>query len=224
MKKRILVVVLFLTIVSAAVYLIRQIRVLELVCSNAGKDCSGEINGFLMRYRDRSYIEIKDEVSRELSHNPLVAHYTIRFELPNRLSVDIVERVPKIAAKFGEERYFIFDSEGVSLGEVKETNLPVVMVYELPKDSKFRFAIVLAQDVVRYYGAENIRVDKSGLYARVRDSEVAFPLEGDRDVILGSLEITLSQLNRVVENSKIVLTAGNNYRIDLRYKNPVVGL
>ncbi len=204
------------------IYFLRRVKVVNILCTSQFGDCPAEIDDFLEDFKGQSYFDSKRALSSAFSQNPRIAYYRIRFNLPDVMAVEITERNPELAAKFGENNFFIFDKEGVSLGQVKESSLSTVTVYELPREKLFRFAIVLAREIFKYYGATNVAVDKHGLYAQVKNVEVVFPLEGDIDVLLGSLEVSLLQLNERSKNSTIILAAGKNYKVDLRYKNPVV--
>lgn len=222
MKKLIFVLILFVGL-GAFITALRQVRVKEIRCLSGSSACSSEVSKTVEEFRDKSYFEARKTLSKKLSENKRLANFKINFNLPDVLVVEVVERTPEIAAKFGENSYFLFDKKGVSLGEVSETSLPIIIVYEVPAKEKFGFAVRLAREVLKYYMGRDIRLDRHGIYATVQNGvEVVLPLEGDIDVLLGSLEVTLSQLNEDGKNPTISLESGKTYKVDLRYKNPVI--
>jgi hypothetical protein len=52
-------------------------------------------------------------------------------------------------------------------------------------------------------------------------NKAIFPLEGDRDVLVGAFRLIYSQLNQDAQTSKIE-GVKTPFTIDLRYKNPVI--
>lgn len=205
------------------VFGLQQVLIRKVVCVNQVGQCSAEVLGVIEEFKGKSYSEARNALARRFSGNPRLESFKISFNLPDVLVVNTVERVPEIAAKFGENSYFLFDKNGISLGEVAETSLPVIVVYEVPVGEKFSFAMRLSREVMKYYVGRDMRVDKYGLYGKVQNGvEVVLPLEGDVDVLLGALEVILSQLNGKPENPTISLESGKSFKIDLRYKNPVI--
>lgn len=209
--------------VGVFVFGLQQIRIRKVECVNQVGQCSAEVLEVIEEFRGKSYSEARDSLARKFSGNPRLESFKISISLPDVLVVNTVERVPEIAAKFGENSYFLFDKNGISLGEVSESSLPVIVVYEVPVGEKFSFAVRLSREVMKYYRGRDMKVDKYGLYGKVQNGvEVALPLEGDIDVLLGALEVILSQLNGKTENPTISLESGKSFKIDLRYKNPVI--
>ena len=96
--------------------------------------------------------------------------------------------------------------------------MPQLTINEEVDSQKLVFAIQVFSELVRIYGARSGELDKNGLYALLKgDFKAIFPLSGDVDVLLGVLEVTLSQLNEDAPQLKIT-------SIDYRFKNPVLKL
>jgi len=73
------------------------------------------------------------------------------------------------------------------------------------------------------YGVKEVRLRDRGLEARIGEILIIFPLEGDRDVLMGSLQLVLSQLNSGSEDFRIEEALGSKPKVvDFRYKNPIV--
>jgi|GEM_PF-6062721 len=222
-RKNSLYLLFLVVVVVCLLYVWRSLKVNNVRCFNKSSYCSKETESAAERYIGKSYFDARNLLSKELSESIRVKKYRISFNFPDILSLEVDEREPKVAAKFAENKYYVFDKEGVSLGAVFNTQLPVILVYEVPHNEQFSFGMKLANELVKYYDAGNLSVDKAGLYAKVSGFDFAFPLYGDIDVILGSLEVILSQLNDIFQNSTIMST-GKNHKVDLRYKNPVISM
>lgn len=223
MKKRVVRIVWSIIFVGLFIFALQKVGVSKQKCVSQYGECPKEIQQIVEKHIGGSYFIARNSISEELGGTARVSYFRIRFVLPDVISVEITERKPEIAAKFAEDNYYLFDVNGMSLGNVGETALPVVVVYEVPPGERFAFGMRLARELDKYYEARELRLDKQGLYARVRGNvEAVLPLEGDADVVLGALEVVVSQLNRGLRDSTIALADGKNYRVDLRYKNPVV--
>jgi hypothetical protein len=72
-----------------------------------------------------------------------------------------------------------------------------------------------------YQVREGIIEDESLVIELSQGPRVIFPLEGEKEVLLGSLRLVLSKLNNDAQDSKIENVSGASI-IDLRFKNPVI--
>jgi cell division septal protein FtsQ len=189
----------------------KRIKVNEVRCLG----CSSEIASLVDEKKGTSYFEAKRSLSSSFKENRRVNTYKIKYIMPSTLQVELVEKKEELALKFADDRYFLFDQNAVLLGEATETRLPTIQILELPRNDHMVNGLKLFSQLKKHYGVTNAKMDKFGLSVSLREAkEVVFPLEGDIDVVLGSLEVVLLQLNRVTQNHTIV--------VDLRYKNPVV--
>lgn len=225
MKKRIFIVLLLLAVTTGAFFFVSQkIKISYVECKNEADDCSPEVNAVVNPFIGKSYFSAKRDLSRVLSQNTGLTYFRVSFSLPSTLKVEVVEKKPEIALKFSENRFFLFDKKGGLVRETESTNLPVIEVRETPNASAVHFSVVLFHDLLEYYNAKNATLNKYGLTATVNgDVEATFPLAGDMDVLLGTLEVVLLQLNELRETPTIMGNhTGKTYAVDLRYKNPVV--
>lgn len=210
-RKIILYVFMVLAFIGLFLFVQKKIKVSQVRCLG----CSSEINALVNEKKGTSYFEAKRSLSSSFKENRRVNTYKIRYIMPSTLQVELTEKKEETALKFADDRYFVFDNNAVLLGEARETSLPTIQILELPQNNLMVNGLKLFSQLKKYYGVTNAKMDKFGLSVSLREAkEVIFPLDGDIDVILGSLEVVLSQLNRVSQNHTIV--------VDLRYKNPVV--
>ena len=118
------------------------------------------------------------------------------------------------------------DKDGVCLRIETTTNLPLVEIEGNPPnvgdkiDSGQLFALEIIYSLFSYLGVKEGMLVEGRLEAEVEGYRVIFPLQGDRSVLLGSLELILSRLKSEGKDSKIDYTAVS--KIDLRFKNPVL--
>lgn len=221
MKKNIYILVLILVLIAAGFVVTRRVKVVNAKCESQFGPCSEEVKNIVSEEVGDSFFSAKKDLGRRLSESSRVEKYNIRFDLPESLVVEVVEKKPEVALKFAEDRYFLFDESGNSLGEVQKTALPLIEVRDVPSDADISNVVKLFIELFKYYDVSTGTLDKFGLTVKVRNVDVIFPLEGEIDVLFGAMEVVLLQLNRSRENPTID-SAGNLTTIDLRYKNPVI--
>lgn len=221
MNKRLFYVALMSTVIVIFWALSKKIVVVSANCQSQYGPCSEEVKNMVEERIDESYIDAKGSLGKALSESSRIERYHIRFQIPSEMLVEVVEKKAEIALKFTEERYFTFDRKGNLVAETGSTQLPTVDVLEAPSDSTIKYAVEMFWNLFKYYDVSYAKLDKYSLKANVRGAEVIFPLEGDLDILFGSLEVLLLQLNRTNENPTIN-SAGKYSIIDLRYKNPVI--
>ncbi|MBX4205966.1 hypothetical protein KW795_02105 [Candidatus Microgenomates bacterium] len=113
------------------------------------------------------------------------------------------------------------DKGGIIIEESDTSNLPnllidpnlnVILKKGEKLSSEFQFATLLLQKMYFVYNTNHANVSAYSISFDLNEKKVVFPLNGDIDVLLGSLTVILSRLN-----------SENNYSIiDLRYKNPIL--
>lgn len=221
MKKKVYTFLTLILIFVILFFLSQKIKVVAAKCESQFGPCSDEVSTIVNGEVGNSFFTAKRDLGKALSDSSRVENYIIRFNLPDTLLVEVVEKKAEAALKFAEDRYFLFDSEGNVVAETTETALPTLEVIDVPSDPSVQFAIKLFLDLFKYYDVTSGKIDKFSLTTNIRGADVIFPITGDVDLIFGSLEVSLLQLNRVRENSTIS-EAGILTTIDLRYKNPVI--
>ena len=113
---------------------------------------------------------------------------------------------------------------GKILGFSTETLLPKSISDKELNEHQLQFVSELGRKLFLIYGINSSEIKNDAFITTTNGGYIVyFPLKGDTDVLLGSLELILSQLNRTkgnfkIEDDKMV----NPTTIDLRYVNPVL--
>lgn len=211
----------------------RIIKVSKVECYNQYGICPNEFLAKLNPIVGLSIDASKKKVSEEFKEIRLIENYSFRFKLPSTLRIDIILKKPKYAIqnKITNETVTI-DDKGIVLEKVETTNLPYILIADkIPPiggsvESQKIFALELIYGIYYLYQVKEGEVVNSSLEVVIPNSgKIIFPLEGERDILLGSMKLILSRLNTDTNSPKIgkSLPAGRQVKeIDLRYKNPVI--
>lgn len=221
MNKRLLYAIIISFVILLFLTISKKIVVASTSCESQFGPCSEEIEDIIDRSIGQSYIDAKGSLGKALSESSRIEKYAVKFKVPSIVVVRVVEKKAEIALKFADHRYLTVDRKGNLIAEVDSTQLPTIEVTDTPNDHQIAYASDMFWNLFSYYGVTYAKLDKYSLRASVRGAGVIFPLEGDLDIIFGSLEVLLLQLNRVNENPTIN-SVGKYSIIDLRYKNPVI--
>lgn len=203
-------------VVVALGFLIPRVLVLKDVrCASQFGPCSPEIEQEAQKLRGKSLYDGKEYLKKNLAKLTRVTKYSTRFGLPNKLSIDVIERKAYAAINVNNS-YILIDQEGVTLGKVDSTNLPVVKSDTEKVSNQMLVATQLMDDLYTLYGVKSGSVTQDYLHVDgVEGKSVIFPLTSERDLLVGSLRFILSRLKVEPFDPRINL-------IDLRYKNPVL--
>lgn len=213
MRKKFILVLLITAFAFGAFYFFsKRVVIAATSCSGQNRPCSVEIENLLRSQIGKNYFSARGFLDGELMGNTKVESFSLRFIFPSAINLEIVEKEAVVALAFAPQRIFTFDEEGNVLGEVAETNLPTANVVESLSDKPIKFAAELFLALNKYYNVTSAQLSKFGLKAIISGTEITFPLEGNIDVILGSLEVVL----------QLKPSTGKIYTVDLRYKNPVI--
>jgi len=162
-------------------------------------------------FNGKNLVSAKAGVSKALKKNYIVSDFSLQFKLPNILSVQVLAKKPVFALyNTATNQSALIGPEGETLSISSGTSLPRLFINQnLPKPGERVSANYLLYQVGEGdLQSGSLTVDLPG------PIKVIFPLEGDRDVILGALKLIYAK------------TQGEGSRkfsqIDLRYKNPVL--
>lgn len=217
--------------VSPFIVVPRVLKVNVITCQSQFGPCNRNLEVRIKRVEDRkaSLYETKRELQKILSNDILVSDFSLQFKLPGRLAINLLERKPKYALKIrGTNSYALVGKEGYVIYFQDATNLPVLIVSEPPPNvgevvsEEKLFALDLLYDMFSLYQVRTGAIENGSLVIELEQGpKVIFPLEGDREALLGSLRLILSKLNSDEQDSRIENVSGVSI-IDLRFKNPVV--
>lgn len=208
----------------------RLIRVENIDCASQFGPCNSDIVEILNEKEGQRLSQSRTDVNKVLEEYTLIKKHSVQFQLPNTLKVEVVERKPKFAlVNLAEQGSVLSDEDGVVVSKEDElSSLPKVIINrELPNvgervGDKNLFALEIVRGVNLSYQVDKGRIVGDTLEVELSDGRLAlFPLEGDEEIFLGSLNLILSRLNTIDQNSKIETTRKVE-EIDLRYENPVL--
>ncbi|HKC04839.1 MAG TPA: hypothetical protein VKC54_03130 [Patescibacteria group bacterium] len=173
-------------------------------------------------FNGKNLVSAKAGVSKALKKNYIVSDFSLQFKLPNILSVQVLAKKPVFALyNTATNQSALIGPEGETLSISSGTSLPRLFINQnLPKpgervSANYLFALKLIGGVFEMYQVGEGDLQSGSLTVDLPGPiKVIFPLEGDRDVILGALKLIYAK------------TQGEGSRkfsqIDLRYKNPVL--
>ena len=224
--KKILISVGTIGILASPFYLTpRLVTIKKVTCASQFGPCNSQISSQLDRMSNGKLVLVRDEIQKTLAKNVLVKEYFVQFRFPNEIKVDLLEAKPKYALKDKNNNILLIDERGIAITQSSLSSLPTVEIDgELPEvgeeiDEKLLFAAEIIYDMFSLYGIDKGAIVADSLELYDADGvKILFPLEGDRQVLLGSLVLILSRLNTPDEITKI----NDVSEIDLRYKNPVL--
>ena len=150
--------------------------------------------------------------------------------MPTALTINLIERSPKIALYPSETKKFLLaDEEGKIINMVDNSNLQKISVdRKLPNlgeniDREILFGILLTLDAANIDKIVEAKIEKNSLVISYKEGpKVTFPLDGDRKTLIGGLNLILSQLNTSSNATTIENEDLGNLKIDMRYRNPVL--
>lgn len=203
----------------------KVLKVNNISCNNQYGPCSSYLTEKLDKFHGSSYGDAKKEIRKILENEIAVSDYSQHYRIPNILVVDIIEKKPSYSI-LGTDKgvYASVDSEGVILRLEDTTNLPYIKVEEKVGNLGDKvtennlFALRIMEKVFSAYSVKTGVIKDDTLFVELTTPvSVIFPLSGDPDLLMASLDLIIRRLKAEGELSKIEIDT-----IDLRYKNPVL--
>ena len=225
--KTLLIIVTICLALLAGIFGSRIIPVRKVTCTNQFGKCSDNLADSLDSIKNTNLRNSKRNVKEILSNSVLVNEYSLHFEFPDTLEASLIERKAKFALVDKAGNIASIDESGRVLTFSENENIPSVIVSgTLPNvgtsvDQENLFALKLMYDVNYLYQRRLGEITKDGLVIEFGSGpNVLFPLEGEKERLIGSLVLIMSNLDEAAykEGSK----NWNIQTIDLRYDNPVL--
>jgi cell division septal protein FtsQ len=222
--RTILLLLTLALLVGIVVLLPKQIKIENVSCSSQYGPCNEDISKYLDSQKGKSIIDAEKDINNYLEKQSLVDNYSIQFKLPSIFAVNIVEKKPQFSLlDVTSNKFYLIDKDGQIIKITDKNNLPVVKISGFngniteKVNDKYLFALDITYRLFSTYQIKETEMINDSLIAMTNGIKVIFPLEGDKDVLLGGLTMIMSRLNESVKESKI-----NISQIDLRFKNPVL--
>ena len=201
-------------------------KIKKIECYTQYGICSTELINNLDNSLGKTLSLAKNEIDLELAKDNLIEDSSFRFKLPDILRVDLILIKPKYAVfSKAVNKYALVNEWGTVLEISDNSNLPKVTISDnfsnvgetLSSDKHFALEIIYSLNFL--YQIKEGEIEEKHLIVRMSDGvNVIFPLEGEEDILLGSMKLILSRLNQ----SQNTLKIGKVKEIDLRYKNPIL--
>jgi len=210
-----------LVLIVLTIFVSRILKIGDITCSSQFGPCNVTIFAKLENLEGLPFHQAKVGISEILAHEVLVKDFSIQFYLPNRLSVNLIERKPQFAVVRSDTKALaLVDAEGYIVSIEEASNLPQIVipegigsVGEKVSQENF-FALLILADLFSFYQVKVGVVENGALYIFLNDgTKVIFPLEGDREILISSLALVLKRYEGVDVKPR---------EIDLRFKNPVL--
>ncbi len=193
----------------------RIIRIKHITCISDKSPCRGETVEKISKHIGIPIQEALTRVQKELNNNSLIKSSEVKYVFPNSISASIDYKKPALRLKYiGFSNTIVVDESGSIIRTENVDNLPTLLIEgnagELSK------SIPLILNLNKYYGFNYFTLTKDVLSTKTKDDiALVIPTDNDIDITLGSINLTLSQLNRQLQGIRIE-------EIDFRYKNPIV--
>jgi len=223
--KRIIILLTPLTIFTLFFVLPGKIVINKVSCVSSAGKCSSALEDSLSKYKDSSLIVALTQLPALIEASARVESYSIRFFLPNNLTIYVSELSPVVAVKAeGKSEYILITENGDKVDTVEATDLPVIITKQNITDDQILYAAQLLTTIHKIHGVNEGELYNGYFLAKLLGNvEFIYPTAGDIDVLLGSTELLLFQLNSLLEKSKIEEVSVNATRVvDLRYTDPVI--
>lgn len=217
----ILLIILFILAIPFLVKKIIKINRIE--CQSQFGICDEDIVNNLQIFGN--YEHSKNTIEQRLKQNVQIESYLIQYKIPSIIKIEINLKKAKFAIRNELGNYYLIDKNGVVLKVTNESNLPTVNRNDASYKSgekitdKDRFSLNLIEKIGLISSISSVEVIDTVLNLKLNEGVlVKFPLEGDVDVLVGSLRIIFSRLNEGTQGIRME----DVHEIDLRFKNPVL--
>jgi cell division septal protein FtsQ len=202
-------------------------------CQSQYGPCGNQINDSLKNVEGNNYFSANRQLIELLSKNASVRTYQLRFSPLHTLNISIVERKPvfSINRNRTEGEYYLVDEDGVVISRQESSSIPVLILEDDnginigdTLQSQIIFAAKIQSDMDRIYTTRIGLIHNDALETSLPNGiTVIFPTVGEKDILLGALELILSRLNSRTQDSRIGSSQFIMPKIiDLRFKNPVL--
>jgi hypothetical protein len=224
--KRLFLLIIIFGIGLLIILLPRYVSIRKIDCISQYGSCNSSINDSIAMVKKGNLGSTNRNLKNSLSHNIFVKEYRLHFSLPDKLILNVIERNPSYAlTDSSSQKYLLLDKSGLVLSEVNITSLPTLLIDNnnlKPGDRVVQdqlFALNIIQSIYTSYKPKSAKIENNSLLVELEDNlKIIFPLEGDNDLLVGSMFFILSKLQKGEPG------VGNIAVLNLTYKNPVLTL
>lgn len=225
--KNIKFIIIPITFIVIIFFLPHIIIINKIVCETPLGQCNQKLTELLLPAENLNLRDSRIYIDNALNHSTFAQKFIIHFNLPSTLKISLIERNPKYVIQSGVDKIAEVSKEGMILDYADSVVLPHLNTnlnlppIGSPVEDKLIFALKIEgalaniYPVIKAYSNEDyLDIDLEG------GISVLFPLEGDRDMLLGSFVLIYNELTKRVSGTKIDTSS---YRvIDLRFTKPIL--
>jgi hypothetical protein len=211
-----------LSIICGIIILLPFIIKVKIVCKSQFGACPAQILGKINIYSGKSLFNARRGVKKTIRSEYLISDSSLQFKVPATLQVYLLVKRPVVAFGNGSSPMVLVDRDGLILSAASESALPTITTSEGLKSEgqsvgdKNLKAVALADGVYQMYQVHMSQIQDDSLLVELPGQiRVIFPLDGDAQVLLGSLRLIYSKIQ---EGGNPAMYS----QIDLRFKNPVL--
>lgn len=211
----IFLIILFILSIPAVVK--RLIKIDKIECKSQFGLCANS-------YQLGDYNFVKTQIENDLNNDVQVDSYLIQYKIPSTIKIDLVSKRTKFVIKNLSNQYYYVDKDGLVLDILDTSELSFLINnsnYSIGQKISERdnFALNLIEKLSIINTIYSSEIVNQFLETKIENGIlVKFPLEGDMDVLIGSLRLIFSRLN---ENENGIRMEDVR-EIDLRFKNPII--
>lgn len=231
--KKIIIGFAIIGFVTAPMYFIPKVLMVKKIsCQSQYGPCNQLVTERFRNVEGTNLGDAKRSLSKQLSKNTLVKDFSLQFQFPSKLKVDIVERKARFALASPESsKYALIDKNGKVIAFENFSALPILIFSgKLPEigeevSQQSLFALEIVYDMFTSHKISKGTIEGESLVFEFLNGLTAtFPLEGERELLVGSLNAIVTQLKSEGEDSRIDVSKSceRGCTIDLRFKNPVI--
>lgn len=228
-KNALAITLILFAIISPFILIPQIVQIKRIECTSQYGVCLPNTQKSIDSINLSNLYKTKNDSENLLSEISTIKDFSVNFKLPDKLSISVIESKPIYAVKSqGSDLVALVDEQGAVTSFVDSTPLTTLITgNQTPNlgekiDESDLFALTIISNISEKITSAKIEDNK----LRVKlesDPDVIFPLNGDKDVLLGSMTLILSRLKDDGENLRIE-EAGSIREIDLQFKNPVIRL
>ena len=219
----IIAVVLVSGLAISFYYLPRKMVISDIECVDQFGKCDEALASSLKAGVGTNLLDSRKNVLGVLGFNTLISDYSVEYKFPDVLKVNVLRRKPRFALSNDSGLVALVDGTGVVVGYSNETLLSTVnTVDNLAEVGKSvneneLLALKLVAGINSVDSVSRAEIQNEMVAVRMGNGiDVLFPLDGDDELLLGSLVMIMSKLDSDEELRATTKT------VDLRFDNPVL--
>lgn len=187
-------------------------------------ECQSQFGPCNISFQVGRYDIVKKQIQDNLGNNVKVSSYLVQYKIPSTVKIDLILKEPRYVVKSTSGYSYKIDRDGLVL-EIGTDDISFDLLYDLNAtlgamvDQKAFFALRLIDKIKIINSISSARIENDVLIINFSNGvKCKLPIEGDIDVLAGSLRLIFSRLNEGRQGIRME----DVHEIDLRFKNPVL--